>query len=81
MPQRGRTLQLGFINTSTLTVCVSVSWLSMNVTQNYLNKGKSEVSAAGAPAIGAVTLALQGLGADPASSCLFSSFSKVDIFL
>lgn len=77
----GRTLQPGFINTSTLSVCVSVSWPSMNVTQNYLNKRKSEVIAAGVAATGAVTLALQGLVADRASSCLFSFFSKAASFL
>lgn len=64
-------LRPGIINIHTLSVCVSVPWLSMNVTQNYLNKRKSEVAAAGAAATGAVTLALKGLVSDRASSCLF----------
>lgn len=53
---------------------LSVPWLSLNVTQNYLNKGKSEDSAAGVAATGAVTLTLKGLVGDRESSCLFSLF-------
>lgn len=67
-------LQPGIINIHTLSVCVSVPRLCMNVTQNYLNKRKSEVTAAGVAATGAVTLALIGLVADRASSCLFLFF-------
>lgn len=73
-------LQPGIINIHTLSVCVSVPRLSMNVTQSYLNKGKSEVTAAGVAATGAVTLPLKGLVADRASSCLFLSSSLEGCF-
>lgn len=76
-----RTDATAFINTYTLRVCASVPWLRMNVTQNYLNKRKSEVTAAGLAATGAVTLVLHGLVGDHASSCLVLYFSKAAVFL